>query len=190
MTVVVGLGNPGSGYMTTRHNVGFMILDRMRERISEPHHVETKTWTSCEGTLAGSPLVLLKPKTYMNLSSIAVSDFLARTAHSRTGMLVVCDDVWLPFGRIRIRPKGGDGGHNGLRSIIERLNSEDFARLRVGIGPGPDDGDLADFVLESFSEEELSRLAGVIDRAADGIEVIILQGLEEAMNRYNVPELT
>lgn len=190
MKVVVGLGNPGSGYMTTRHNVGFMILDRMRERVSEPNQVETRTWTSCEGTLAGSPLVLLKPKTFMNLSGTAVSDFLTQTAHSHTSMLVVCDDVWLPFGRIRIRPKGGDGGHNGLRSIIECVDSEEFARLRVGIGPGPIDGDLADFVLESFSNEELPRLAGVLERAADGIEAIVLQGLDEAMNRYNVPELT
>jgi PTH1 family peptidyl-tRNA hydrolase len=167
-----------------------MVLDHVQKEVIAPRFSETDWWISCEGTLAGHPVVLLRPSTYVNLSGEAISRFLLRTSIGLDRMLVVCDDVALPFGRIRIRPKGGDGGHNGLGSLIEHLHTEEFGRLRVGIGPGPSEADLADFVLDAFDDDELSRLSGVIERAARGVETFVLGGLEEAMNRFNVPDQT
>jgi len=182
------LGNPGPEYARTRHNLGFLIVDALKVRMADVREDRAPKWVSYAGRLSGQAAVLLKPMTYVNLSGSAVSEFVSSNEVPLDRIVVCCDDVWLPFGRIRIRPVGGDGGHNGLRSIIEALETEEFGRLRVGIGPGSEDRDLADFVLDEFPEDQQARLPGVIDRACDALETLLQEGIEKAMNLFNMHE--
>jgi PTH1 family peptidyl-tRNA hydrolase len=182
--IVVGLGNPGRQYAETRHNIGWMVLDRVADRAGwRGRGRERDASAVVMGRYAGLDLVLAKPQTYMNDSGIAVRKLLARERAPLHDLLVVADDFALPFGRLRFREGGGPGGHNGLRSIIEEMGSERFSRLRVGIGE-PDRG-AVDHVLSRFSADEQTRLDELIDVAADAVEAWARDGTSKAANRFN-----
>jgi PTH1 family peptidyl-tRNA hydrolase len=178
--IVLGLGNPGRLYQKTRHNVGFMVVSRLARRMGLKFDKKF-----CSSRVAeGEGIVIAKPYTYVNLSGKAAKALLQRFSLAPQDMLVICDDVALPLGRIRIRRKGSDGGHNGLRSIIKELGTEEFPRLRVGIGR---EGikDLVEYVLGEFEREEMEILEKVLEVAVDAVECILREGIEEAMNKYN-----
>ncbi len=186
--IVVGLGNPGQQYAKTRHNIGWMVLDRLAERAGWTGRARNKdAAATVGGRYKGLDLVLVKPMTFMNDSGIAVRKILARERAPLPEMLVVVDDFSLPFGKLRFREGGGPGGHNGLRSIIGELESEKFARLRVGIGE-PGRG-FVDHVLSTFEPEERLRLDELIDAAADAVETWAREGVNRAANRFNPFEL-
>ena len=178
--IVLGLGNPGRLYQKTRHNVGFMVVSRLARRMGLKFDKKF-----CSSRVAeGEGIVIAKPYTYVNLSGKAAKALLQRFSLAPQDMLVICDDVALPLGRIRIRRKGSDGGHNGLRSIIKELGTEEFPRLRVGIGR---EGikDLVEYVLGEFEREEMEILEKVLEVAVNAVECILREGIEEAMNKYN-----
>jgi len=186
LKLVVGLGNPGRRYAQTRHNAGFWVLDRWAEKSKTswkrswrfPVHLAKLTVLGCE-------VMLAKPRTYMNRSGNAVGPMVERLGISLGDMVVVVDDMDLPCGQLRIRPRGGSGGHNGLKSIIACLGTEGFTRVRVGIGPKPELGEVADFVLSDCTDEERERLEPALERAAEAVETILRDGVEAAMNRFN-----
>lgn len=182
--VIVGLGNPGRQYAETRHNVGWMVLDRLADRAKwTDRPARGASAAIVSGRYRGLDLALVKPQTFMNLSGIAVRKALARFRAPLGELLVVVDDFALPFGRLRFREGGSSGGHNGLESIIEDLASDRFARLRVGIGdPG---GRAVDHVLSRFSREEARQLDEVIDAAADAVEEWARLGTNKASTRWN-----
>jgi peptidyl-tRNA hydrolase, PTH1 family len=187
----VGLGNPGPEYAATRHNVGFEIVDRLARRHGLPGWRRHGNRLEAAGPVAGAAVVLLKPLTYMNRSGEAVAARLREESFGPEELLVCYDDVALPLGKLRLRPSGSDGGHNGMRSLIARLGSEAFPRLRVGIAPVDADGravqvdDGADFVLSNFRRSEQPIIAEAIERAADAVECALAEGLTIAMNRFN-----
>ncbi|MBC7326778.1 aminoacyl-tRNA hydrolase [bacterium] len=180
MKLVVGLGNPGRLYQRTRHNAGFMLLSRLARRKGLRFNRKR-----CRSRIAeGEGIILAKPYTYVNLSGKAVKCLLEQYDISPQEMLVICDDVALPLGRIRIRRKGSDGGHNGLRSIINEIGTQDFPRLRIGIG---NEGirDLVEFVLSEFNEDEMKILDKVLDVSVEAVNCILEEGIDQAMNKYN-----
>ncbi|HEX5590448.1 MAG TPA: aminoacyl-tRNA hydrolase [Candidatus Limnocylindrales bacterium] len=186
--IVIGLGNPGSQYAQTRHNIGWMVLDRLADRAGWSGRARNKdAAATVGGRYKGLDLLLVKPMTFMNESGLAVRKILARERAPLHELLVVVDDFALPFGKLRFREGGGAGGHNGLRSIIGELGNEQFARLRVGIGE-PGRG-FVDHVLSTFAPEERLRLDELIDAAADGVEAWARDGVNKAANRYNPFEL-
>jgi len=185
--VVVGLGNPGGRYAETRHNIGWMVVDRLFDRAGWTRDRERDASRVAQGRLRGLDLVLAKPLTYMNESGVAVRKLLAREGAPLHDLLVVVDDIALPFGRLRFREGGGPGTHNGLRSIVAELGSEKFPRLRVGIG-APDRGWVG-HVLSDFTPEERARLDELLDAAADAVEAWARDGTSKAANRFNTYEL-
>jgi len=186
MKVVVGLGNPGKQYEETRHNVGWMVLDRIAERAGWTGHAKARdAAASVYGSHNGLDLMLVKPTTYMNLSGVAVRKVLARQRAPLEDLLVVVDDFDLPLGRVRLREHGSAGTHNGLRSIIGELGSQEFARLRVGIGEPRRQGAARDHVLSRFSANERRTLDVVIDAAADAVEDWARWGPSRAANTWN-----
>ncbi len=185
MKILVGLGTPGSGYRFTRHNVGFLVVEEMRSRLGDPPLERAGRSLLCRARLDGHPVLLARPQTYMNRSGDAVSALLIVGQGEPIDLLVICDDLNLNLGTIRLRPRGRHGGHNGLRSIIETLGTDEFARLRIGIGP-PDEGlDHADFVLEPFPRADRDKLEEVVQRAADCVQAAAIEGVEQSMNRFN-----
>jgi peptidyl-tRNA hydrolase, PTH1 family len=184
LKIVVGLGNPGRQYEGTRHNVGWMVLDRLAERAGLSGRVKARDAAAVvRGRYDGLDLVLVKPTTYMNLSGVAVRKVLARERAPLSDMLVVVDDFALPLGRIRLRERGSAGSHNGLRSIIGELGNQDFARLRVGIGePGRN---ARDHVLSRFRIDEQARVEGALEAAADAVEDWAREGPARAANKWN-----
>ena len=186
--IVVGLGNPGEAYTQTRHNVGWMVLDRLADRAGWAGHGRNRDAASTVGgRLHGLDLLLVKPMTFMNDSGIAVRKVLARERAPLGELLVVVDDFALPFGKLRFREGGGAGGHNGLRSIIDELGNEQFSRLRVGIG-APERG-FRDHVLTTFEADERVRLDELLDAAADAVEAWAREGTNKAATRFNAFEL-
>ena len=187
MKLIVGLGNPGREYRDTRHNVGFMVIDEIARRhgltmAAAPSQVPEMFVAKRFGA---EPLLIAKPLTFMNRSGDAVAP-LARYYDIAIGdMLVVVDEAALPFGRLRARARGTAGGHNGLKSIIERLGTTDFARLRLGVGRGDPRIDLADHVLAKFEPGERAELDAFLTRAADAAEMFAVDGIEKVMNAYN-----
>ena len=185
MKIVVGLGNPGDQYARTRHNIGWMVLDRIADRAGWAGRGRTRDAAAIvKGRFHGLDLVLVKPLTFMNLSGTAVRKVLARERAPLTDLLVVTDDFALPFGKMRFRESGSAGGHNGLESILVHLGSEAVPRLRVGIG-APDGRGLHDHVLGKFDPSELPALQEAITRAADAFEFSNAHGIEAAMNQFN-----
>ena len=186
MWLIVGLGNPGERYARTRHNVGFRSVETLAERHSLTFRQQRANSQLAEGIIHGQRVVLVKPQTYMNLSGQAVSAlrnwYKIDPAHE---LLVIYDDLDLPFARIRIRERGSAGTHNGMRSIVAQLGTTEFPRLRVGIGQPPGKMDAADYVLSRFTPEEEAVLPDVLARVADAVDVILREGLITAMNRYN-----
>ncbi len=188
MKVVVGLGNPGSRYAGTRHNVGWLVLDRLAERAGwSGRGRQRDASTILMGRHRGLDLTLVKPLTWMNDSGSAVRKVLAREHAPLADLLVVADDFALPFGKLRFRESGSHGGHNGLRSIIEELGTEKFSRLRVGIGDPARDA--RDHVLSRFEPDEVQRLDELLDAAAEGIEAWAADGTSKAANRFNTFQL-
>lgn len=186
--IVVGLGNPGQQYAKTRHNIGWMVVDRLADRAGWAGRARNKdAAATVGGRFKGLDLALVKPMTFMNESGIAVRKILARERAPLPEMLVVVDDFSLPFGKLRFREGGGPGGHNGLRSIIDELGTERFSRLRVGIGE-PGRG-FVDHVLSTFAPEERLRLDELLDAAADAVEAWARDGVNKAANRFNAFEL-
>lgn len=184
MKIIVGLGNPGGQYAETRHNIGWMVLDRVADRAGwRGRRRERDASAVAMGRYQGLDLVLAKPLTFMNDSGIAVRKLLAREHAPLGDILVVADDFSLPFGRLRFREGGGAGGHNGLRSIIEELGTERFSRLRVGIGEP--DRHAVDHVLSRFAPDERERLGELLDEAADAVEAWAREGTAKAANRFN-----
>jgi len=186
--IVVGLGNPGDQYAQTRHNIGWMVLDRLADRAGWAGRGRTRDASSLVmGRFRGLDLALVKPLTYMNESGLAVRKVLAREHAPLVDMLVVADDLALPFGKLRFREGGGPGGHNGLRSIIEELGTERFSRLRIGIGEP--DKNAVDHVLSRFHPAERQRLDELLDAAADAVETWAREGTSKAANHHNRFEL-
>ena len=188
MKLVVGLGNPGSQYARTRHNIGWQAIDRVADRAGWTGRGRQRDASSVAGgRYKGLDLTLVKPLTYMNDSGLAVRKVLAREHAPLADLLVVADDFALPFGKLRFREGGGHGGHNGLRSIIDELSNEKFSRLRVGIGDPQHAG--ADHVLSTFRPDEVARMDELLDATADAIEAWAREGTSKAANRYNMFEL-
>jgi PTH1 family peptidyl-tRNA hydrolase len=182
--LVVGLGNPGPRYAGTRHNAGFLVVDVLAERMGGRFR-RRGLCDVLEGRLGGAPVVLAKPRAYMNESGgpiVAVSRFYKVPVDRLT---VVHDDLDLPFGMLRLKRGGGDGGHNGLRSATAALGSREYARVRFGIGRPPGRQDPADYVLRDFSAAERKDLGYLVDRAADAVETLLSEGLEAAQNAFN-----
>ncbi len=188
MKIVVGLGNPGAQYEKTRHNIGWMVIDRMADRAVWSGKGRTRDAAAIvQGRYRGLDLTLVKPLTFMNESGLAVRKVLAREHAPLSEMLIVTDDFALPFGKLRFREGGSAGGHNGLRSIIGELGNEQFSRLRVGIGePGRD---AIDHVLSQFGKGEKARLSELLDAAADAVEAWARDGTSKAANHFNSYEL-
>ena len=185
MKLVVGLGNPGEKYRGTRHNVGFEVIDRLAARAGAGFETSPVDAVQAKWRRPDDVVVLVKPMTFMNLSGGAVAG-LARFYKVETAdVLIVCDDVNLPLGRLRARATGTEGGHNGLRSIAESLATIDYARLRIGVGRGDDRRDLADHVLARFAPEEQPGIDAAMTRAADAVETWISDGLAKMMNIFN-----
>ena len=184
MKLVVGLGNPGGKYADTRHNVGWMVLDRMADRSGWSGRAKTRdAAATARGRIGELDVMLVKPLTFMNDSGVAVRKILSRERVKLEDILVVVDDFALPFGRLRLRPSGTAGGHNGLRSIIGELGTQEFARLRVGIGEPRRDA--VDHVLSRFAPEESRLLPALLDAAADAVESWGQLGPAAAANRWN-----
>lgn len=184
-SLVLGLGNVGERYEHTRHNVGFDVVGRVGDHLKATTQPEAGEYYWAVGYNADRRIVLAQPKTFVNLSGIAAQALLQRNNLAQSEMLVVVDDFNLPLGRLRFRAAGSDGGHNGLASIIETLQSEDFARLRLGIGPLPDGVHSADFVLERPEEEELLKTEKMMEVASEAVVFALGHPLQEAMTRYN-----
>ncbi len=183
MKIIVGLGNPGREYAGTRHNLGFMIVDELARRLGATERRNRFRSDLIEAFDGGEKVVLLKPRTYMNLSGSAVREAINWYKAPIEDLLVVVDDIDLPFGSIRLRAKGGSGGHNGLKSIIAELGLETFSRMRVGIGRGP--GHATRQVLTPFTSDEECVLPAVVGAAADCVLEWERQGIISAMNRCN-----
>lgn len=188
LALVVGLGNPGPAYAGNRHNIGFLVADELAARMGGGRFKSHKTNADVvEGRLAGRRVVLAKPKTFMNLSGSPVAGLVRFFKLVPESVLVVHDELDLPFDTVRLKLGGGDNGHNGLRSITKSLASKEYYRVRVGIGRPPGRMDPADFVLRDFSTVERRDLALVIDRAADAAEALLGQGLTAAQNTFHIP---
>lgn len=185
---VVGLGNPGRKYVSTRHNIGFLVADALTERLGVRFAVRTGLYTLARAEVEGVGFVVAKPLTFMNNSGQAVATLLRNLTLPPEAVLVVHDDVNLPFGRLRLRAKGSDGGHNGVASIIAELGTEQFPRLRIGIGAHFPPGKMVDYVLSEFESAEWLQLEGVIGRAVDACLTFVTSSLAAAMNQFN-PEI-
>ncbi len=185
--LIVGLGNPGRAYAHTRHNVGFMVVSRLAERLGVSFSRLQHKALIAQARYAGQRLILAKPQTFMNRSGQAVAPLMRFYKIPPDRLLVAYDDLDLPPLTLRLRPKGGHGGHKGMRDIIERLGTQDFPRLRVGIGRPPGRMMAADYVLQDFAPAEREMLSPVLDRATEGILLWISQGLSTAMNFINRP---
>lgn len=184
MKLIVGLGNPGFRYRNTRHNIGFLVVSSLAKK----HGIKIKKrlfkGLIGEGRIDGKGISLFLPQTFMNCSGEPVA-LAANRISGLSSLLVVYDDIDLSLGNIRFRFKGSGGGHNGLKSIIDSLNSEEFSRLRIGIRPEKKAADTVDFVLRPFSKEEKPILDRIIDEAISGVETWVSSGIEECMRRYN-----
>lgn len=181
--LVVGLGNPGPNYATTRHNLGFMVADLLAARLGSKFKAHKKSGAEVvTGRLGGRSVVLAKPRSYMNESGRQVGPLAKFYSVPAAGVIVIHDDLDLDFGRIRLKIGGGEGGHNGLRSVAASLGTKDFQRVRIGIGRPPGRKDPAAFVLENFAAGERPEVPAICEQAADATELLIELGLEPAQN--------
>lgn len=188
MKIVVGLGNPGERYAKTRHNIGWMVVDRLADRAGwVGKGRERDASRIVQGRFRGLDVTLVKPLTFMNESGLAVRKVIAREHAPLGDLLVVADDFALPFGKLRFREGGGPGGHNGLASLIDELGTEKFSRLRVGIGEP--DRNAVDHVLSTFAPDERQRLDELLDATADAVEAWARDGTNKAANRFNAFQL-
>lgn len=186
MYIIAGLGNPGKQYARTRHNVGFEVIDLLADRMGIS--VEEKKFKGLygKGMLAGERVVLLKPQTYMNLSGESLREAADFYKVEPEHIVVIHDDIDLEPGQLRLRAKGSAGGHNGLKNIIAHLGTQEFPRVKVGVGAKPKGMDLADYVLGHFSKGEQAMMEEAYREAEDAVELLLSEGMEKAMNRYNI----
>lgn len=185
MKLIVGLGNPGREYESTRHNVGFMTVDRLSEKLEIPAIKAKHRALLGDKTIGGQKVMLVKPMTYMNLSGESVGEIVRFYKIAPEDVIVVYDDTSLPTGTLRVREGGSDGGHNGMKSLIQHLGTQQFPRIRIGIGEKPAGWDLADYVTSKFSEEEQPLIAQAVRSAADCAKMLLTKPIQETMNRYN-----
>ena len=185
MKLIVGLGNPGRRYETTRHNVGFDVVDRLAERAGIASWKTRFDGLCAEFRLGEQRCLLLKPMTYMNCSGRSVSEAVRFYRIELGDVLVICDDFNLPLGKLRIRPKGSAGGQKGLADVLKALGDQNVARLRIGVGPVPPRWDVVDFVLSRFRSGERPVIEEAVVRAAEAAELWCREGVETCMNRYN-----
>jgi PTH1 family peptidyl-tRNA hydrolase len=183
--LLIGLGNPGREYRDNRHNVGFMLIDRVAVRLNARGMKVQSKAIVMTAMYEDRKLILAKPQTYMNLSGQSVQGLIHFYKLPLTNVLIAHDDLDIPLGTIRIRPGGGPGGQRGMASTIEQLGTKDFPRLRIGIGRPPGRMDPAAYVLQGFSRDELKPLSEILDRAADAALEFVVGGLDKAMNKYN-----
>jgi PTH1 family peptidyl-tRNA hydrolase len=186
MHLIVGLGNPGSKYALTRHNIGFMALDLFATGAGNPPWKEEHKAHTCKFQMDNEPILLVKPMTFMNLSGQSVQALLQFYKIPMEKMIVVQDDIDQAFGAIRFHKNRGHGGHNGIRNISELLGTADYIRLKLGVGrpPHPEMG-VADYVLQKFSEEEQSKLPDFLNKSGDALESVIFEGLSKASTKFN-----
>jgi PTH1 family peptidyl-tRNA hydrolase len=185
MFLVAGLGNPGEQYAATPHNLGFLVVERLAAR-----HAIRMTRKECQallgqGTIGGKPVLLAKPQTFMNHSGVAVKPLMERHEITPSELILVYDELDLPWGTLRIRPKGSAAGHNGAKDVIEKLGTQEFPRVRLGVHPGHPLASGADYLLSRFSRQQNETLDEFIDLAADATESIIAEGAELSMTRFN-----
>ena len=185
--VFIGLGNPGPTYASTRHNLGFMVLDRLAKKHGASWSRGSRTYKVAEIDLDSRHVILVKPQTFMNLSGRAAVAVHGKFDNAPQETVAVVDDLALPLGTLRLRQRGSDGGHNGLRSIASELGTTDFPRLRLGIGGAPGGADPADYVLEPFDEDERPVASEMVSRAGECLESIVLLGFERTMGEFNAP---
>lgn len=187
--LIAGLGNPGREYKDTRHNIGFMVADRLAAELGiRVGRLQQKALVG-NGVYLGSKVIIAKPVTYMNLSGQAVTSLIRYYGIEQENFLVVHDDLDLPFGVLRLRPGGGSAGQKGMQSIIEQAGTQEFARLRCGIGRPPGQMEAAAYVLQPFSTQDQAELPVVLDQAVKAIMVFIEFGIDEAMNQFNRPTI-
>jgi PTH1 family peptidyl-tRNA hydrolase len=183
--LIVGLGNPGKTYDKTRHNLGFMLVDKLaREANSQVKREECRALLG-RIEIGNGSVELVKPQTYMNLSGESINCLLKKETRSRENLIVISDDLALPLGKIRLRARGSAGGHNGLKSIEECLKTQEFIRLRIGIQPEHSISDTKRFVLENFSKNDLETVEKVLEQSVEAIHSIVIDGIEKAMATYN-----
>ncbi|MBP3295602.1 MAG: aminoacyl-tRNA hydrolase [Lachnospiraceae bacterium] len=186
MYIIVGLGNPGKKYAGTRHNMGFAVIERLAERHRIAASEEKLKAVYGKGVIAGQKVVLAEPQTFMNLSGESVRALVDYfKVDPENELIVIYDDISLAPGQLRVRPKGSAGGHNGIKNIIQMLGGDVFPRVRVGIGEKPKGWDLADYVLGYPGDADKKLLDETFDRAADAVEMILTDGVDAAMNRFN-----
>ena len=185
MRLIVGLGNPGIEYAWTPHNLGFLLVDALAEeagiRVTRP---EAKSLVGL-GHIAGHEVVLAKPQTMMNLSGLAVRELVSRAECEPSDVIVVCDDIALPWGMLRVRERGTAGGHNGLKSVIGASGTTEFVRVRLGVKPEEMRGDLKEYVLRQIRRDQEDLVAEEIEQGAEAVKVILAEGTQSAMNRFN-----
>ena len=189
MWLIVGLGNPGEEYAKTRHNIGFQCVNEVARRHGLDFSKKLAKARIAEGQIAGQRVALAKPFTYMNVigqSVVSLCNWYKVTPAQE--LLVIYDELDLPFGTLRLRERGSAGTHNGMKSVVGQLGSQEFPRMRIGIGQGPPGRDAAQYVLGRFTRDEQAQLPALIARAADAVEVILREGFTTAMNRFNAPE--
>ncbi len=183
--LIVGLGNPGLRYEKTRHNLGFLLVDKMARELQTQIKREECRSLIGRAEIENKTVELIKPQTFMNLSGEAVNCLLKKDNRSVEKLIIISDDLALPLGKIRLRPKGSAGGHNGLKSINECLNTQDYIRLRIGIFPEHQINNTKNFVLENFSKADLEIVEKVLEHSADAIRAVLIDGVEKAMARFN-----
>lgn len=183
--MIVGLGNPGKEYENTRHNLGYKVIDELAKRKNKRLKGGKGEYYFCKIESADGEIFLVKPSTFMNICGWAVVDCLTDFDARTENLFVLCDDINLPLGKIRIRESGSDGGHKGLRSIIYQLNTLNFARLRMGVEQPEEGMDLEEYVLQDFKEEEFEKVGTMIGQAAEAVEETLALGIKEVMSKYN-----
>lgn len=185
MYIIVGLGNPSREYAATRHNIGFDAVTRIADDYDIPLDTKRHKAICGRGYIGGQKVILAQPQTYMNLSGESVRELMDYYKVSEEEVIIIYDDISLDVGNLRIRPKGSAGGHNGIKSIIQHMGTQEFPRIRIGVGEKPKGWDLADYVLGRFQAEEEPLIREVLEEVSRACEVIITEGVEEAMNRFN-----
>ena len=184
--LLIGLGNPGQIYRGTRHNVGFAVVDRLADQLAVSLHDDGRaTALTGEGKWRGFPVILAKPQTWMNCSGESVHRLQRRFGLQNNHLMVIVDDIHLPVGRLRLRPGGSAGGHNGLQNVIDSLGTNEFPRMRIGVGDEFCQGRQASHVLSPFSAQELEHLTGVMKRACAAAKTFVSDGLPSTMNKFN-----
>jgi PTH1 family peptidyl-tRNA hydrolase len=185
MKLIVGLGNPGSEYHLTPHNLGFMAIDRLADLCGKQLSRREAQALTAATELAGERVVLAKPQTYMNLSGVAVNRLLTSYELTPRDLLVLVDEIELPLGMLRVRPRGSAGGHNGMKSIIGTLGTADFVRVRLGVGPDRPVEDYVSYLLQPLGGAQAAAVTEMVELASEAVRVILSEGVQKAMNRFN-----